>query len=273
MGTDAATETNPLLAPWTGPFEAPPFTRLKESHFEEAFETAFTRAKAEVAAIAEDPAAPTFENTIEALEKSGADLTRVAAVFFNLASADTNEALQAIEREIAPKLARHRSKIYLNESLFQRIAALHLQRDGLGLSAEQRQVLERYHIAFLRNGGGLPQERRAVSTPPANPRFNQQAATAAMDDLKAAIALLKQQTAARVTRAASMRRTWKGPYADQFFERELPRMRSEADAMIAEMLGLLKRISSASAAAAAEQRAYQSWQEQQQARQSAIRGH
>ncbi|MCL2385172.1 MAG: peptidase M3, partial [Alphaproteobacteria bacterium] len=160
MGTDAAAETNPLLAPWTGPFEAPPFARLKTCHFEEAFETAFTRAKAEVAAIAEKPAAPTFGNTIEALEKSSADLTRVAAVFFNLASADTNEALQAIEREIAPKLARHRSEIYLNESLFQRIAALHSQRDSLGLSAEQRQVLERYHIAFLRNGGGLSRETK-----------------------------------------------------------------------------------------------------------------
>ncbi|HTV34355.1 MAG TPA: M3 family metallopeptidase [Methylocella sp.] len=160
MGTDAANETNPLLEPWRGPFAAPPFKEIEPRHFEPAFEAAFGRARIEIEAIAANRASPTFANTIEALERSGADLTRVAAVFFNLASADTNEALQAIEREVAPKLARYRSEIYLNDALFRRIAALHVQRDQLGLTAEQRQVLERYQIAFLRNGGDLPPEAK-----------------------------------------------------------------------------------------------------------------
>ncbi len=150
-------EKNPLLEPWSGPFGAPPFDRLKPGDFGPAFDAALGRAKAEILAIAASPEPPSFANAIEALERSGRDLTRVSAVFFNLAAADTNDELQTIEREIAPKLARHRSEIYLNEALFQRIAALHARKSELGLSAEQAQVLERYHIAFLRNGGALPE--------------------------------------------------------------------------------------------------------------------
>ena len=126
-------EKNPLLEPWSGPFGAPPFDRLKPGDFGPAFDAALGRAKAEILAIAASPEPPSFANTIEALERSGRDLTRVSAVFFNLAAADTNDELQTIEREIAPKLARHRSEIYLNETLFQRIAALHARKSELGL--------------------------------------------------------------------------------------------------------------------------------------------
>ena len=149
-----------MLAPWTGPFEAPPFDRLKPSHFEKAFEAALAGAAAEAAAIAANPEPPSFENTIEALERSGHDLTRVAAVFFNLASADTNDEFEAIERDMAPRLARHRSEIYLNDALFQRIAALHARRGELGLDAE-RQGSRRYYTSFVRNGGGLPDATKA----------------------------------------------------------------------------------------------------------------
>ncbi len=161
MDNDNSLAENPLLAPWTGPFEAPPFDRLKPSHFEKAFEAALAGAAAEAAAIAANPEPPSFENTIEALERSGHDLTRVAAVFFNLASADTNDEFEAIERDMAPRLARHRSEIYLNDALFQRIAALHSRRGELGLDAEQARVLDRYYTAFVRNGGGLPDATKA----------------------------------------------------------------------------------------------------------------
>ena len=134
---------------------------MKPSDFGEAFETALAKAQAEVQAIANSSESPAFENTIAALERSGSDLDRVAGVFFNLAAADTNEELQEMEREIGPRLARHHSEIYLNDALFARIAALHARKDELGLDAEQLRVLDRYHTAFVRNGGGLPDTTKA----------------------------------------------------------------------------------------------------------------
>src|SRR6516165_5804665 len=156
-----ATANNPLLEPWTGPFEAPPFERLSPEHFMPAFEKALTENRAEIDAIAANPEPPSFENTIAALERSGQALDRVSSVFFNLAGADTNDALEAIERDIASILSRHRSETYLNEALFQRVEALQAQKGTLGLNAEQARVLERYHIAFVRNGGGLRPEFKA----------------------------------------------------------------------------------------------------------------
>ncbi|MGH6836393.1 MAG: M3 family metallopeptidase [Methylocella sp.] len=161
MEQETSREPNPLLEPWAGPFGAPPFDRLKPMHFRDAFEAALGLAQAETGAIAADPKPPSFENTIEALERSGRDLTRISSVFFNLARADTNDEFQAIEREIAPRLARHRSEIYSNGALFRRVDALYSRRGELGLNAEQTQVLERYRIAFLRNGGGLPDDTKA----------------------------------------------------------------------------------------------------------------
>jgi peptidyl-dipeptidase Dcp len=152
---------NPLLDPWTGPFEAPPFHLFAPDQFRPAFEAALAEQRAEIAAIAEDPAPPTFENTIAALERSGQSLDRVSSVFFNLAGADTSDALQAIEREIAPVLSRHRSEIYLNKALFHRVEALQASRDKLGLDPEQTRVLERYHVIFTRQGGGLSAESKA----------------------------------------------------------------------------------------------------------------
>jgi peptidyl-dipeptidase Dcp len=154
-------EPNPLLEPWTGPFEAPPFDRLEPRHFPPAFDAALVQARAEIDAIAADPAAPTFANTIEALERSGRSLDRVGDVFFNLTGAHTNDELQAIEREIAPRLARHRSETYLNEALFKRIDALRVREDKLGLSAEQARVLNRYHLDFTRAGAAASPEVKA----------------------------------------------------------------------------------------------------------------
>src|SRR5271169_1554926 len=159
--TDSAPSANPLLEPWTGPFEAPPFDRIEPGHFRPAFEAALKEARREIDAVAADPAPPTFANTIEALERSGRSLDRVGGVFFNLTGAATNDELQAIEREIAPALARHRNDTYLNEALFKRIDALKAKENSLGLSAEQGRVLERYHLNFTRAGAGAPGEAKA----------------------------------------------------------------------------------------------------------------
>ena len=152
---------NPLLSDWTTPFELPPFDQINPTHFEEAFEAAMSEARSESDAIAELADEPSFENTITALEKSGEKLTKVARTFFNLSSADTNEALQEIERDIAPKLAKHSSDMLLNEKLFSRIAALWNARDTLDLNDEDAKVLERYHKMFQRAGAGLDKDGKS----------------------------------------------------------------------------------------------------------------
>lgn len=155
----AASGDNPLLGNWNTPYGAPPFAAIEPSHFLPAFAQAMQRHLAEIDAICASPEAPTFDNTIAALERGGRALRRVSATFFNLAGAHANEALQAIEREIAPKLARHRNMIQANETLFRRIEALHAQ-GGLGLSDEQRRVIDRYHTIFVRAGAALEQDAK-----------------------------------------------------------------------------------------------------------------
>src|SRR5262245_38094054 len=110
------TDTNPLLAPWTTPYGLPPFGEIRPEHFRPAFDRTMAEQKAAVAAIADRAA--DFEDTIAALERSGLALERVASVFFHLTSADTNDALQEIERDMAPLLARHGNEIFMNEALF-----------------------------------------------------------------------------------------------------------------------------------------------------------
>ena len=145
--------TNPLLEDWAGPFGAPPLDRVKPEHFPPAYDKALAEHDAEIAAIAAAPAS--FEGTIMGLERSGRLLARVDAVFSGLAAAHTNEALQAIELEMAPRLAAHWSAIHLNAALFARIDALYRRRDSLGLDAEGLRVLERYHLDFVREGAAL----------------------------------------------------------------------------------------------------------------------
>jgi peptidyl-dipeptidase Dcp len=159
--TTSSIESNPLLEAWTGPFEAPPFERIEPRHFPPAFEAALKDARDEIDAVAANPAPPTFANTTEALERSGRNLEKVGRVFFNLVGAATNDELQAIERQIAPVLARHRDETFLNDSLFARIDALKAEGDKLGLSPEQARVLDRYHLDFTRAGAGLPAEAKA----------------------------------------------------------------------------------------------------------------
>ncbi len=149
---------NPLLEEWNTPFSMPPFDRFTPDHYRPAFDRAFAEHKAEIAAIADHPEPASFENTIAALERAGRNLRRVSLVFFNLAGAHTNDAIELVEREISPLFARHEAEIHLNDALFARVDAVYAARDRLGLDAEQKRVLERHHLAFRRAGGGLAPE-------------------------------------------------------------------------------------------------------------------
>src|SRR6266511_5010171 len=159
VATDA--DDNPLLEEWGGPFGVPPFGRIKPDHFREAFACAFAAHAAEVATIAGNAAAPTFDNTIAALEASGHALTQTVNVFNLLAGAHTNDAILAIERELAPLKAKHWDMILMNEALFRRIDGLYRMRERLALSAEQQRVLERYHAKFTRAGAALDAAAKA----------------------------------------------------------------------------------------------------------------
>ena len=154
----APEDRNPLIADWTGAFTLPPFASIKPEHFRPAFDRALAAHRAEIAAIATNSLAPSFDNIIVALEKSGRELDRVANIFFVLTGADTSDEIEAIEREISPLLARHNNALYLDRALYARIAALYKKRDTLGLDAEQVRVLERYHTRFVRAGAGVEQE-------------------------------------------------------------------------------------------------------------------
>lgn len=156
----ASKAKNPLLAPWPTPFEMPPFDRIRDGHFRPALEQAFADNLREIEAIAKQRAKPTFENTVEALERAGRSLDRVGAVFYNLAATDTNDTIQAIEREMAPRFARHGMRIHQDAKLFERVDALMRERDSLGWSEEQARVLERYHRSFVRAGAALDARAR-----------------------------------------------------------------------------------------------------------------
>jgi peptidyl-dipeptidase Dcp len=152
---------NPLLEDWSTPFGAPPFDRLTPKHFREAYERAIAEHRREIASLANSAAPVSFDNTIAALERSGKLLMRVESVFSNLASADTNDELQAIERELAPVLARHWNEIYLDAALFKRIDELFARRATLDLDAEELRVLERIQLDFVRAGANLGRDDKA----------------------------------------------------------------------------------------------------------------
>src|SRR6516165_4361721 len=159
--TQVSTDDNPLLAQWRGPFGVPAYDRIEPAHFRPAFARAFATHAAEVAAIAGNAQAPTFANTIDALEASGEALTRAVDLFYLLAGAHTNDAILAFERELAPLKAKHWDKILMDAALFGRIDGLYRMRDRLALSAEQRRVLERYHVKFTRAGAALDAAAKA----------------------------------------------------------------------------------------------------------------
>jgi peptidyl-dipeptidase Dcp len=153
--TPAGARSNPLMSQSALPFGAPPFDKIQDGDFKPAFEAGMKAQLDEIAAIANNPAPPMFDNTLVALEKSGQLLTRVGLIFNGLSSANTNPTLQALQEEVAPKLAAHRDAIFLNDKLFKRIEAVHARRASLGLDAGSLRLVEYYDKRFVRAGARL----------------------------------------------------------------------------------------------------------------------
>ncbi len=156
--------TNPLMDDWHSEFELPPFAQITDAHFAPAFDAAMAEGRAAYAAIADNPDAPTYVNTIEAMEQADALLDRVAGVFFNLSSADSTPAREDLQRDLSPKLSAYSSEIINNRALFDRIETLWAKRDTLGLDAEQDRVLMLYRRMFVRAGAALQGEAAARLT-------------------------------------------------------------------------------------------------------------
>ena len=152
---------NPFFSEFATPFGVPPFDLIRPEHYMPAFERGMAEQKKEIAAITASAEAPAFANTVEALERSGSLLNRVAGVFNNMTSAHTNEALQAIDKELAPKLAQHGDDIAMNAALFARVKAVHDAKDTLALTAEGSRLLEETYKDFVRGGAGLAADKQA----------------------------------------------------------------------------------------------------------------
>ncbi|KQW43481.1 MULTISPECIES: M3 family metallopeptidase [unclassified Roseateles] len=152
--------SNPLMRPWAGAHGLPPFADLLPAHFQPAFDAALSEHRAEIDAIAAQADAPSFANTLAAFDASGRWLTRLEHVFYTLAASATSLELQAVQRALAAPLAEHNSAVYMHQGLFARIEVLFEQRDQLGLSSEQRRLLERVHLDFLRAGARLAPQAR-----------------------------------------------------------------------------------------------------------------
>lgn len=156
-------QSNPLLQDWDTPFATPPFAKIKLEHYMPAYEYAMSEHNKEIDTIAQSEAVPTFDNTIAEMEKAGQLLNKVRRVFSNIARTESNEEVQAIQRDISPKLTRHRNQILMNEKLFERIKAIHDQRKDSGiesLNAEQIRLTERVYRQFVRAGANLTPEQR-----------------------------------------------------------------------------------------------------------------
>ncbi|MFB2651887.1 M3 family metallopeptidase [Shewanella seohaensis] len=151
---------NPLFQASTLQYQAPDFSVIKDEHFQPALEQGIKEHYQEILAIANNPAAPTFDNTIVAMEKSGALLTRASSVFYNLAGSNSNPALRKIQGEMAPKMAAHSDNINLNPALFARIETIYNDRNNLGLTPEAVRLVEVYHQRFIMAGAKLTDEQK-----------------------------------------------------------------------------------------------------------------
>lgn len=158
--TTVSTEQNPFYTESSLYMKYPEFDKIKNKHYTPAFEKGMADHMAEIDAIAERADSPTLENTIIAMEKSGALLDRVATVFFALTSANTNDEMEKIRSEMAPKLSAHSDQILLNGILFHRVKTIYEQRDQLGLDAESKRLVEKYYTDFIRSGANLSSEEK-----------------------------------------------------------------------------------------------------------------
>ena len=147
---------NPLLTDSTLPYGAPQFDKIKTEHYLPAFEQAITEAKAEIDAIVNDPDAPTFENTIAALDEAGGRLNDAAGIFYNLMEADTNDQMQGIAEKVSPMMTEYSMYVSLNEPLFARVKAVHESAEGL--EPDQARLLEKTWKSFVRSGANLGAE-------------------------------------------------------------------------------------------------------------------
>ena len=151
---------NPFLAEWDTPYGLPPFDQIEEAHYLPAIREGIAQHDAEIAAIVADTAAPTFDNTIAAYEKSGKLLAKVTGVLFNLVETDGNDNLTAIMEEALPLITEHSDNIFMNPDLYKRVAAIYAQKETLDLTAEQQTVLENMNRAFVRNGIALDADKQ-----------------------------------------------------------------------------------------------------------------
>ncbi len=151
---------NPFLKPYNTPHDTAPFHLIKIEHYEPALLEGMKEQNEEIDAIVNNPEAPTFQNTIVALEKSGALLDRVTTVFGNLMSAETSDEMQELAEKMMPVLSEHSNNISLNEKLFARIKAVYEQKDQLQLKGEDAQLLQKTYDGFVRSGDTLPGEAK-----------------------------------------------------------------------------------------------------------------
>ncbi len=212
-GAGPKNSKNPFFEKSRLPFQAPPFDRIHDADYAPAIEEGMKRQLAEIDRIAGNPEPPTFANTIEAMERTGELLTRASKVFSNLTQSNTNDAMQKIRAELAPRLAAHQDAIYLNAKLFARVEALDKKRDALNLDPQARYLLERYELNFIRAGAklsesdqttlrGLNREEATLSTQFADKVLADTNAGAVVVDDKAALAGLSDADIAAAAQAA-----------------------------------------------------------------------
>ncbi|MBQ5774810.1 MAG: M3 family metallopeptidase [Paludibacteraceae bacterium] len=156
----ACQNSNPLLTDQQTPFGVPAFDQIKVEHYMPAFEAAIQANQAEIDAIINNPAAPTFENTVEALDRTGELLDKVVGVFFNVLEADGNDEMNKIAEQVTPMLSALSDGIILNDKLFQRVKAVYEQKDDLNLNPEQMRLLTETYKQFAQNGANLPEDQK-----------------------------------------------------------------------------------------------------------------
>jgi peptidyl-dipeptidase Dcp len=157
---DATTSDNPFFTEWTTPYGVPPFDKIKLEHYKPALDSGFKVHNVEIEAIVNNTEAPTFENTILALEHSGKLLNTVASVFYNVVGADGDDAMKKLEEEYAPIFTAHTDEMYMNEKLFAKVKAVYEQKDKLGLDSDDQHLIEFYYKNFVRGGTNLPTDKK-----------------------------------------------------------------------------------------------------------------
>ena len=161
MAAISCNNTNPFLTEWDTPYGIPDFGAVKEEHYIPAFEAGIAQQQAEIDAIIANTEAPTFENVVEAYEKSGAILDRVVGVLFNVSETDATESLQKIVEQVLPMISVHSDNIFMNADFFKKVEVLYNDMENLGLNQEQKMVLKKLYNSFVNNGIALGEAEQA----------------------------------------------------------------------------------------------------------------